>query len=143
MVARYRHRVAHRPCRPLRRPASLRRARTGRGRGTLIGCYAGSAECGLPDDAFVFACFNNPYKITQEVFDVWMRLLQTVPRSILWLLGANSWQERNLRREALSRGVAPERLTFGARIPSPEQLVRSGRADRPPGPSRQAMPRRR
>ena len=86
-------------------------------------------ECGLPDNAFVFACFNNPYKITLEVFDVWMRLLQAVPGSILWLLGDNSWQERNLRREAASRGVAPERLAFGGRISSPEHLARLRVAD--------------
>jgi protein O-GlcNAc transferase len=34
------------------------------------------AECGLPEPAFVFCCFNNNYKIMPEIFDIWMRLLR-------------------------------------------------------------------
>ena len=49
------------------------------------------AACGLPGAGFVFCCFNNSYKITPEVFAVWMRLLQAVPRSVLWLLEGNRW----------------------------------------------------
>ena len=33
-------------------------------------------EVGLPEDAFVFCCFNNNYKITPTVFDCWMRILE-------------------------------------------------------------------
>jgi protein O-GlcNAc transferase len=86
-------------------------------------------ECGLPGQGFVFACFNNPYKITAAFFDIWMRLLQAVPGSALWLLGDNPWQERNLRREAQARGVAPDRLVFAARAPLPEHLSRHRIAD--------------
>lgn len=86
-------------------------------------------ECGLPDGAFVFACFNSPYKITREVFDVWMRLLRSVPGAVLWLLGDNPWEETNLRREAQARGVAPERLAFAPRLHLPEHLARHRLAD--------------
>ena len=40
---------------------------------------------GLPEDAFVFCCFNTSYKITPPMFDVWMRLLRANPHSVLWL----------------------------------------------------------
>ncbi len=57
-------------------------------------------EAGLPPTGFVFCCFNNNYKITPTMFDVWMRLLQAVPDSVLWLLRENVVAEGNLQREA-------------------------------------------
>lgn len=87
------------------------------------------AELGLPDDAFVFCCFNRAGKITPDVFDVWMRLLRTVGDSVLWLMGAPPAAERNLRGEAQRRGVAPERLLFAARLPLADHLARHRRAD--------------
>lgn len=87
------------------------------------------AECGLPEDGFVFCSFNNSYKITPPVFDVWMRLLGAVPRSVLWLLGDNRWAEDNLRREAAARGVDPARLVFVPRRPPAEHLARHAHAD--------------
>jgi predicted O-linked N-acetylglucosamine transferase (SPINDLY family) len=87
------------------------------------------AECGLPEQAFVFACFNNSYKITPPVFDVWMRLLQAVPGSVLWLLEHNAWATGNLRREARARGVQAERLVFAPHVPAAKHLARQRRAD--------------
>ncbi|HLJ20044.1 MAG TPA: tetratricopeptide repeat protein, partial [Stellaceae bacterium] len=87
------------------------------------------AECGLPDQGFVFACFNNSYKITPEFFDIWMRLVQKTPGSVLWLLQDNNKAPVNLRQEAQARGVAPERLVFAARLPQPEHLARHRLAD--------------
>jgi len=87
------------------------------------------AEWGLPERAFVFACFNAPYKITREIVDVWMRLLQAVQGSVLWLLGDNPWQESHLRREAEAQGVGPERLVFAPRLRLPEHLARHRLAD--------------
>jgi predicted O-linked N-acetylglucosamine transferase (SPINDLY family) len=81
-------------------------------------------ECGLPEEGFVFACFNNTYKITPVFFDIWMRLLRGTPGSVLWLLQDNHWSADNLRREANARGVAPERLVFAPRCPLPEHLAR-------------------
>lgn len=74
------------------------------------------AELGLPQDAFVFCGFNNMYKITPEIFDVWMRLVQAVEGSVLWLNTANPLARANLVREAAARGVAGERLIFADRI---------------------------
>ncbi|HKX09272.1 MAG TPA: tetratricopeptide repeat protein, partial [Stellaceae bacterium] len=86
-------------------------------------------ECGLPDRAFVFACLNSPYKITPDVFDVWMRLLRSVPGAVLWLLSDNAWQESNLSREAQARGISPDRLVFAPRLYLPNHLARHRLAD--------------
>ena len=87
------------------------------------------AELGLPPSGFVFCCFNNSYKITPETFDSWMRILQAVPDSLLWLLGSSQTAERNLRREAAQRGIAPERLLFGRSLPFADYLARYRCAD--------------
>ena len=86
-------------------------------------------ECGLPSRGFVFCCFNNAYKITPAVFDIWMRLLAAVPGSVLWLLEANSLAKSNLLREAAARGMHSERLVFTPRRPLPEHLARHSNAD--------------
>jgi len=87
------------------------------------------AEFGLPQTGFVFCCFNSNYKITPEMFEVWMRLLKAVPESVLWLLENNPFAPANLRREALARGVAGERLVFLPRLPLPEHLALHRLAD--------------
>ena len=81
-------------------------------------------EARLPDDGFVFCCFNNNYKITAPMFDIWMRLLDAVPGSVLWLLRDNDAAQANLRRQALARGVAPERLVFADRVTLDVHLAR-------------------
>lgn len=73
---------------------------------------------GLPENGFVFACFNNAYKITSPIFDLWMDLLRQVPGSVLWLSQPNSIALSNLQNEAQLRGVDPARLIFASRIPS-------------------------
>src|SRR5258708_4249231 len=80
-------------------------------------------EVGLPDEGFVFCCFNNNYKITPHVFDVWMRLLGAVEGSVLWLLPANCDAPENLRREAAARGIDPARLVLAERLKLPEHLA--------------------
>jgi len=87
------------------------------------------AEEGLPADSFVFCCFNNSYKITPDVFDIWMRLLLKVSGSVLWLLDASQGVADRLRAEARSRGVAPERLIFAPRMEQAEHLARHRLAD--------------
>jgi predicted O-linked N-acetylglucosamine transferase (SPINDLY family) len=80
------------------------------------------ASCGLPEQGFVFCSFNNSYKYTPEVFDVWLSLLRKVPGSVLWLLADNPWAESNLRKVAESRGFTPDRLVFATRV-SPENYL--------------------
>jgi predicted O-linked N-acetylglucosamine transferase (SPINDLY family) len=83
----------------------------------------------LPENGFVFCCFNNNYKIAPSVFEVWMRLLCACPGSVLWLLGRDSYTMHNLRHEAAARGVAPERLVFAPRAPVDDHLARHRLAD--------------
>ena len=87
------------------------------------------ADCGLPETAFVFCCFNNNYKITPDLFDVWMRLLQVVPKSVLWLFESHPLATANLRREAEIRGVSSERLIFAKPRPLADHLARHRLAD--------------
>jgi predicted O-linked N-acetylglucosamine transferase (SPINDLY family) len=82
------------------------------------------AACGLPEEGFVFSCFNASYKIGPEVFDVWTRVLRRVPGSVLWLLETSPECSANLRREAEARGVAASRLVFAPLRPKPEHLAR-------------------
>jgi predicted O-linked N-acetylglucosamine transferase (SPINDLY family) len=87
------------------------------------------AECGLPDQGLVFCCFNNSYKITPEMFALWMRLLARVPGSVLWLLEASATAQDNLRRAAARQGVDPSRLVFAPKRPLAEHLARHRLAD--------------
>ena len=86
---------------------------------------------GLPETGIVFCCFNNHYKITPDVFTIWMRLLDKVPGSVLWLKGyeGNVAVKQNLHREAQKRNVDPERLIFAQRLDTAEHLARHRRAD--------------
>ena len=81
-------------------------------------------ELGLPQEAFVFCCFNNNYKITPDVFDSWVRILKAVDASVLWLLEDNQTAAANLRKEAHLRGLDPARLIFAKRMNLPEHLAR-------------------
>lgn len=88
------------------------------------------AECGLPEQGFVFCSFSHDYKISPPVFDVWMRLLAQVPGSVLWLASRGALTQANLRREAVARGVDPARLVFAGRVPLVEDhLARYRQAD--------------
>jgi protein O-GlcNAc transferase len=86
-------------------------------------------DLGLPDKAFVFCCFNNSFKILPDVFDCWMRILSEVEDSVLWLLEDNEPASANLRKEAVARGVAAERLIFAKRATRADHLARHRCAD--------------
>jgi protein O-GlcNAc transferase len=86
------------------------------------------AACGLPERGFVFCCFNQTYKITPAMFGIWMHLLWSVPESVLWLF-ASEPAAAHLRREAASRGVAPERLIVAPPLPQAQHLARLSLAD--------------
>jgi len=86
-------------------------------------------DAGLPQDCFVFCCFNNNYKITPENFDSWARILNSVHNSVLWLLKDNTWAMENLIRELLHRGISEKRLFFAEKKPHLEHLARHQLAD--------------
>jgi protein O-GlcNAc transferase len=99
------------------------------GKRTIAPGTPGRAECGLPEQGFVFCCFNGNYKITPEVFAIWMRLLKKVDGSVLWLLRDNDIAERNLKRAAQAAGVDAARLVFAPRAPLEHHLARHRLAD--------------
>lgn len=91
--------------------------------------YPTRADVGLPAEGFVFCSFNNPYKITPEIFERWCNLLKAVPNSVLWLFAEREAVSRNLINEAGARNIPPERLIFAPKIPQAEHLARLKLAD--------------
>jgi len=86
-------------------------------------------EFGLPERGFVFCCFNSHYRITPTTFAGWMRILNAVDGSVLWLLDGQSTAINNLKKEAMKVGINEERLIFAKHIPLEEQLNRTQLAD--------------
>jgi protein O-GlcNAc transferase len=77
----------------------------------------------------VFACFNNPFKISPEIFATWMEILGELPDSVLWLYAGNEFVSGNLRAEAAKAGIDPARLVFAAPARLEQHLARHGCAD--------------
>ncbi|MCV2357246.1 acetylglucosamine transferase [Paucibacter sp. B2R-40] len=93
----------------------------------------GPAPCreqyGLPENAFVYCSFNNNHKFNEEVFSSWMRILEQVPGSVMWLLADNEWAKANMLRVAAEHNVLEERLIFAPRAAPPDYLARFALAD--------------
>jgi len=87
------------------------------------------ATAGLPEDAFVLCAFNHTYKILPEAFDVWCAVLREVPHAVLWLKETNAQLHDNVRREALARGVAAERVIFAKGVSYADHFSRMALAD--------------
>ena len=86
-------------------------------------------DCGLPEGAFVFCCFNNIYKITPETFKRWMRVLKRVPNSVMWFYYNYPEAPENLKREAQALGIDASRLIFSPYIKMAEHIERNVLAD--------------
>jgi protein O-GlcNAc transferase len=84
---------------------------------------------GLTEQGVVFCCFNNAFKITREIFELWMRLLGRVEGSVLWLLLASEAARDHLRHQATQHNIDPARLVFAERVPPEEHLARHRLAD--------------
>ena len=94
-----------------------------------VGAVPNRAQYGLPEQGTIFCTFNNTFKITEPVFASWMRILQAVPGSVLWLLADNDWARENMQRQAEALGVARERLIFAPRVAPADYLARFALAD--------------
>jgi protein O-GlcNAc transferase len=95
----------------------------------VVGAKPERSEYNLPNEGFVFCCFNNNYKLTPDVFDLWMSVLRAVEGGVLWLLEDNTFVSRNLRKTARAKGVDEGRLVFAPRTSLPEHLARHRLAD--------------
>ncbi len=98
-------------------------------RGRLANETPTRAAVGLPDDKFVFASFNNSYKLAPEMFATWMRVLHRVPNSVLWLLDDNPVATANLLEAAASHSLPRERIILAPRTSHAEYLARMPLAD--------------
>ena len=87
------------------------------------------AEADLPEDAFVYACFNGMQKITAACFSRWMAILAATPESVLWLLSGDEGVDKRLRQKAEQSGIAGDRLVFAPKVPNPRHLARIALAD--------------
>jgi len=94
-----------------------------------IGKTPARVDYDLPEDAFVFCCFNQSFKILPTIFDTWMRILKLVPNSVLWLLECNAKAKQNLIAEAVKRGIESNRLIFAPRVNLADHLARHALAD--------------
>lgn len=81
-------------------------------------------DFGIPEDVFIFCCFNNTYKITPEILEVWSNILKKVDRSILWLLEDSIDASNNLRDEFERMGIQRDRIHFSGRLPPADYLAR-------------------
>lgn len=87
------------------------------------------AQHGLPAQGFVFGCLNQSFKMTPDVFAVWMRILQQVPDSVLWLLQSNPWATRHLQQHAQAAAIEAKRLVFAERTSIEQHIARQKHAD--------------
>ena len=87
------------------------------------------SAAGLPDDALVFACFNQSYKLSPAVFAIWMDVMARVPKTVLWLLAAGERMKANLQRYAARAGVDPARLLFAPLVRQDAHIARLRCAD--------------
>ena len=88
-----------------------------------------SQDFGLPDNAFVYCCFNEPIKIDPLIFETWMKILHKTPDSVLWLSKGQEPAVKNLRQAAIDHGINSERLIFAERLPHSQFLKRNQLAD--------------
>ncbi|HET6160031.1 MAG TPA: tetratricopeptide repeat protein [Dongiaceae bacterium] len=94
-----------------------------------IGPTPTRAEAGLPEEAFVYCCFNQPFKITEAMFELWLDLLRATPDAVLWLKDDNRWATTALQQRMQAGSIDPARLIFGRNLPLPAHLGRLMLAD--------------
>ncbi len=87
------------------------------------------AEAGLPEDAFVFCCFNAAHKLTRFSFDRWLEILRATPESVLWLLDYGTETNRRLATYATERGIDGSRLVHAPKLANAHHLARYPLAD--------------
>ncbi|KAI0489433.1 hypothetical protein KFK09_029276 [Dendrobium nobile] len=92
-------------------------------------CRHKRSDYGLPEDKFLFACFNQLYKMDPEIFNTWCNILKRVPDSALWLLRFPAAGEKRLLEYAAKQGVAKDQIIFTDVAMKNEHIRRSALAD--------------
>lgn len=84
---------------------------------------------GIPENTFVFASFNQAYKITPEIWKVWLNTLKAIPESVLLLWEREKEATKNLKNSAEVFGVNPNRLIFTHKLSTSQHLARLKQVD--------------
>ena len=87
------------------------------------------SDHGLPDKGIVFCCFNQNYKIGINEFNIWMRVLKKIDKSVLWLIESNEWAKENIYKQAKLNNVSSSQIIFAKKLPHSEHLERHKHAD--------------
>ncbi|XP_059484315.1 UDP-N-acetylglucosamine--peptide N-acetylglucosaminyltransferase 110 kDa subunit [Neocloeon triangulifer] len=82
-------------------------------------------QYGLPEDAIVYCNFNQLYKIDPATLQMWVKILDKVPNSVLWLLRFPAVGEQNLHSAAQALGLSAGRILF-SNVAAKEEHVRRG-----------------
>jgi predicted O-linked N-acetylglucosamine transferase (SPINDLY family) len=81
-------------------------------------------DLGLPARGFVYSSFNTNYKIMPDTFAIWMRILNRVENSCIFIYSDSEIVDCNLRNEARKLGVDSNRIIFGRRMAREDYLAR-------------------
>jgi protein O-GlcNAc transferase len=87
------------------------------------------ADFGLPADGFVFADFNQSFKLQPEMFSAWVEIIKQVPDSVLWLADGHHAYLRNVRAAWAAAGLEPSRLIIAPRVSADKYLEQYQFAD--------------
>lgn len=87
------------------------------------------SDLGIPENAVVYACSNQLFKLTPDLFATWCRILQRVPGSVLWMQRSPAAAEPRLRQEFAKYDLDPARLIFTDRCNKAEYMRRQGIGD--------------
>jgi predicted O-linked N-acetylglucosamine transferase (SPINDLY family) len=87
------------------------------------------SDFGLPDSFFVLCCFNNTFKISSKEYEIWIKILKKIDKSVLWLLNSNIWAKENLVKKAKKMGIDTSRIIFAEKLANSEHLARYRHAD--------------
>ena len=94
-----------------------------------VGKTTPKPEYALPENTFVFCCFNQSFKITADIFAAWMEILRAIPNGVLWLLDCNQWAKANLLQAAKLAGIDNNKLIFAPRTSNADHMARHIHAD--------------
>ena len=81
-------------------------------------------DFGIPEDCFIFSCFNGPHKFTPDIFSTWMDILEKTKKSVIWFISDNNIIRENLQKQAKIKNIDIKRLIFSNSLPKPQHLKR-------------------
>ena len=84
----------------------------------------------LPDDKFIYCCFNNTVKINENILNIWSKILHSTKNSILWLsITKGTLQHKNILKEFNNRNIDSSKIFFSEKIEYQKYLERFQLAD--------------